>query len=362
MLVPNRHGSSNSYRYGFNGKEKDDELKGIGNSYDFGARMLDTRVGRWFAIDPLATKFPSQSPYISMDNNPVFLIDPDGKSTTPPNDHYINKDGSIQTVKTDDTFDRFYVQNNTEYTLVGQLNKNESGLVNFPTSGTGFGRYGTVDSGGTSTSPSEEVGQGDHYLQPEVAAALFGLVNVLHSNGISIDFGDMSSSNGSDPWQFGSKHHAGHGHNGKRSGLDVDFRYISTEGKSFQAKNAFNSSLFSTENNQKVFDTASIFGFTKNYQGQSGNLTGATKVGGHNDHGHLGFQQSSLKWTFVAKPPVLKKATSKTVSNDSDFKSKLRIIQEQQIELKKSLEELKKARLEAEKRIKELDKIIEQNN
>jgi hypothetical protein len=39
MLVPNRHGSSDSYRYGFNGK--DNELRRGSNSYDFGARMLD---------------------------------------------------------------------------------------------------------------------------------------------------------------------------------------------------------------------------------------------------------------------------------------------------------------------------------
>jgi len=39
MLVPNRHSSSNSYRYGFSGKELDNELKGEGNSYDFGAPL-----------------------------------------------------------------------------------------------------------------------------------------------------------------------------------------------------------------------------------------------------------------------------------------------------------------------------------
>jgi hypothetical protein len=34
------------YRYGFNGMEKDDEVKnGKGNSYDFGARMYDSRLG-----------------------------------------------------------------------------------------------------------------------------------------------------------------------------------------------------------------------------------------------------------------------------------------------------------------------------
>ncbi len=45
MVMPNRNGSSDSYRYGFNGMEKDDEIKGNGNSYDFGARIYDPRVG-----------------------------------------------------------------------------------------------------------------------------------------------------------------------------------------------------------------------------------------------------------------------------------------------------------------------------
>lgn len=159
--------------------------------------------------------------------------------------------------------------------------------------------------GGTSTSPAETVGQGDHYLKPETAAALFGLVNYLHSEyGFTISLGDMSSSNGSDPWQIGFKHHAGHGHLGKRSGLDVDFRYLNTDGNSFQSSNAFKSSSFSTLNNQRVYNAAATFGFTKNYQGTSGSLTGVTKVGGHNDHGHLGLQHSSLNWKYLQNAPT----------------------------------------------------------
>jgi RHS repeat-associated protein len=79
MLVPNRHNSSDSYRYGFNGKELDNELKGEGNSYDFGARMLDPRVGRWFARDPLESKYPNWSTYNFSFNNPIHFKDPDGK-------------------------------------------------------------------------------------------------------------------------------------------------------------------------------------------------------------------------------------------------------------------------------------------
>ena len=65
--------------FGFNGKEKDDEIKGNGNSLDFGARIYDPRVGRWLACDPLASKYPSLSPYQFCANNPIIFIDNDGK-------------------------------------------------------------------------------------------------------------------------------------------------------------------------------------------------------------------------------------------------------------------------------------------
>ncbi|MBF6657303.1 RHS repeat-associated core domain-containing protein [Flavobacterium columnare] len=90
-LIPNRHGSTDSYRYGFNGMEKDDELKGEGNSYDFGARMLDPRVGRWFAPDKLEGQYPSYSTYNYTLNNPIYFIDPNGKG---PFDWYKNKYGN----------------------------------------------------------------------------------------------------------------------------------------------------------------------------------------------------------------------------------------------------------------------------
>jgi RHS repeat-associated protein len=83
MLVPNRHESLEDYRYGFNGMEKDDELKGEGNSYDYGARMLDSRVGRFLSLDPLENVFPFVSPYVYALNNPIYIIDFDGKKPDP---------------------------------------------------------------------------------------------------------------------------------------------------------------------------------------------------------------------------------------------------------------------------------------
>jgi RHS repeat-associated protein len=79
MQMGNRNFSSPSYRYGFNGMEKDDEWQGQGNSYDFGARMYDPRLGRWLAVDPLMKKYPSLSPYSFVANTPLIAIDPDGE-------------------------------------------------------------------------------------------------------------------------------------------------------------------------------------------------------------------------------------------------------------------------------------------
>jgi len=68
------------YRYGFNGMERGDEMKGIGNSYDFGARLYDPRLGRWFSPDPMKNLLPGISAYSFGYNCPIVVIDPDGKN------------------------------------------------------------------------------------------------------------------------------------------------------------------------------------------------------------------------------------------------------------------------------------------
>ncbi len=80
MQLDGRTIQGDFYRHGFNGMEKDDEVKGGGNSYDFGARIYDSRVGRWLTIDPLAEKYTSLSPYNFVSNSPILFIDPDGET------------------------------------------------------------------------------------------------------------------------------------------------------------------------------------------------------------------------------------------------------------------------------------------
>ena len=68
-----------SYRFGFNGKENDNEVKGEGNSLDFGERIYDSRLGRFLSLDPLMKKFPNMSPYIFSVDNPIIFIDIKGE-------------------------------------------------------------------------------------------------------------------------------------------------------------------------------------------------------------------------------------------------------------------------------------------
>jgi RHS repeat-associated protein len=82
MLMPNRSENSDQYRFGYQGSEKDDETKGQGNSYDFGARIYDPRVGRWLSLDPAQQEYPALSPYHAFANNPIIFTDPDGKRNT----------------------------------------------------------------------------------------------------------------------------------------------------------------------------------------------------------------------------------------------------------------------------------------
>jgi|GEM_PF-1939199 len=68
MLLPNRHQNTPDYRYGFQGQEMDNEVKGEGNSVNYKYRMHDPRVGRFFAVDPLSYKYPWNSTYAFSEN------------------------------------------------------------------------------------------------------------------------------------------------------------------------------------------------------------------------------------------------------------------------------------------------------
>ena len=63
------------WTYTFSAKEKDSET---GLSY-FGSRYYSSDLSIWLSVDPMASKYPSLSPYVYCANNPVKLVDPNGE-------------------------------------------------------------------------------------------------------------------------------------------------------------------------------------------------------------------------------------------------------------------------------------------
>jgi len=70
--------SEHDVRFKFTGKERDSET---GFDY-FGARYYSSDISVWLSVDPLASKYPSTSPYAYVENNPVMYIDPNGMFKT----------------------------------------------------------------------------------------------------------------------------------------------------------------------------------------------------------------------------------------------------------------------------------------
>ncbi len=66
------------YRYSFQNQERDDEVKGKGNSINYKYRMHDPRVGRFFAVDPLTSSYPWNSPYAFSENVLINAIELEG--------------------------------------------------------------------------------------------------------------------------------------------------------------------------------------------------------------------------------------------------------------------------------------------
>ncbi len=69
------------YRYGFNGKENDNDISEGGQ--DYGMRIYDSRLGRFLSVDPLSDKYPFYTPYQFAANTPTNAIDLDGMEAPP---------------------------------------------------------------------------------------------------------------------------------------------------------------------------------------------------------------------------------------------------------------------------------------
>jgi RHS repeat-associated protein len=78
------------YRFGFNGYEREDDIAGQGSVIDFGMRVYDARLGRFFSVDPISYEY--WSPYQYDANSPISNKDILGMGNGDPDKHKV-KDG-----------------------------------------------------------------------------------------------------------------------------------------------------------------------------------------------------------------------------------------------------------------------------
>jgi RHS repeat-associated protein len=164
----------------YNGKELQDEL-GL-DMYDFGARLYDRQLNIWRTIDPFAEKFSYVNPYVYCLNNPVNMVDPDGKA--PENDYGIDDAGKVRLIKeTTDKTDRLIAKNGDVID-----NKVQKGILN---DGMDLGKNVNM------INLSQENSNGDKVQMSEINDMLFKL-SVYNQKEIS--WGKYESSTDKNGW------------------------------------------------------------------------------------------------------------------------------------------------------------------
>jgi len=276
----------NENRYLYNGKELQDETFAGGvrlGWYDYGWRMYDPQIGRWHVQDPLAEKHFDMSSYNYCLNNPMLFVDPIGLDTF--NVNIENR--TIDRVAVKDSKNHVYiVKNGDELLSTTTMEISKDGLVKFPDSGEGYGRFGQEDEGG------------DHYLNPETAASLLGLTSEMKEDddNFQVNFNDMSDAKGGAP----GGDHKTHGGSKGYSGDCIDYEYLGKDNKSYYGVSTDNN--FAPVNNYLFLQKAEGWGFTKNYISNKNvwNYGPYVKMSPngklidfHDNHGHL---------TYIKKP------------------------------------------------------------
>src|SRR5690554_1004914 len=140
------HLSSYNSPFKFNAKELDAET---GNYY-YGARYYDPKLSIWLSVDPLAEKYPDWSPYNYTLQNPINMVDPDGRDPWKP---IVNDDGSTSYVKE---------EGDTESTLQSQYGLDKKTAENL---------YSTIDENGVISGEEVYNETGKDILQLDVTSS-----------------------------------------------------------------------------------------------------------------------------------------------------------------------------------------------
>ena len=151
--ISSKAANSTVNKYLYNGKEKQDKEFAEGSGlelYDYEARFYDAQIGKWSVMDVHCENYYSFSPYVYVGNNPILLIDPngkdwffhspDGKSSST----WIWHDGSTYNTGVKDTKGNDYILKGVSAAVVFNGSRNEK-------LGTKNGKTGYINGAGAIT-------------------------------------------------------------------------------------------------------------------------------------------------------------------------------------------------------------------
>jgi hypothetical protein len=261
------------------------------DSLNVDAQPIGDAPGMWMSPDPLSEEFPDYSPYTFVFNNPLKYTDPTGmapEDAMPPDDYVTKQNGTIEVTKTNDKFDRFFIENKQgKEEFITQINKNENGLLQFPSSV-------EFKSSDTNSSFTLNLKDGNGYrafIRGDAAAALFGAAS--NTNFKDIGVVGFSLSDGKSPAPSTSH----------KLGKNGDLRYLNTnkDGTGSNTKNLG----FDVERNSNLTNALFKYGWKdiiseKDRNGQLLPHTSSSKARGissdHTTHLHLqGFNPKIIK-------------------------------------------------------------------
>ena len=88
------------------------------NLYPPMERHYHSDLSIWLSVDPMSDKYPSTSPYTYCANNPVRLVDPDGRDYT----DFLNSETG-DCIHVDDGKDQVVIINNYNYNAIARMGK-----------------------------------------------------------------------------------------------------------------------------------------------------------------------------------------------------------------------------------------------
>jgi|GEM_PF-2849777 RHS repeat-associated protein len=203
MLMPERIFNDTAFRFGFNNKEKDDEIEGPGNVINYGMRISDSRLGRFLSVDPLTKGYPWYTPYQFSGDKPIKSIDLDGAEDVDFRVIQVKSDGHAIVEITKSPSELNTSRSNKPYT--GELHAHEQGVAqnNVAGNGTvsqplnnvlGVGDMSAVTEG-TAQPFTPSAGTPNFYLSPDATAMKQNGVTVLKNDG-SGNYMPATSGNG----------------------------------------------------------------------------------------------------------------------------------------------------------------------